>query len=115
MGVVCAPTDEEAEYVGSTYRAMGRRLRLGVRGPLPAPEEALRELAEGPSRPFEREGEWPRLFVGGPDKVRAELTAMAQALGLDEIMAVTITHEHATRVRSLRASGRGLRPHARED
>jgi luciferase family oxidoreductase group 1 len=99
VGVVCAESDVEAEYVASTYRAMGRRLRLGLRGPLPSPEEALRELTEGPS-PAVPEGEWPRLVWGSPPRVRAKLDEMAQALGLDEIMAVTITYEHAARVRS---------------
>ena len=98
-GVVCADTDEEAEHVASTYRAMGRRLRLGLRGPVPAPQDALRELAEGPADPAP-EGEWPRLTVGAPRTVRNRLEIMAQALGVDEIMAVTITHEHAVRLRS---------------
>lgn len=109
VGVVCAPSDAEAERLASTYRAMGRRLRLGRRGPVPTPEEALKELAEGPVP--EEEGEWPRVFVGGPDKVRAGLEAMAAALGIGEMMVVTITHDHAVRRRSyeLLAEAFGLR------
>ena len=99
VGVVCAESDAEAEYVASTYRAMGRRLRLGLRGPLPAPEDALKELAEGPD-PGAPEGEWPRLVWGSPERVRVKLEQMAAELGLEEIMAVTITYEHAARVRS---------------
>ena len=98
VGVVCAPSDAEAEYVGATYRALGRRLRLGIRGPVPAPDAALKELAQGPLPPDE--GDWPRVFIGGPDKVRAGLEAMAEALDLSELMVVTITHDHAARVRS---------------
>jgi alkanesulfonate monooxygenase SsuD/methylene tetrahydromethanopterin reductase-like flavin-dependent oxidoreductase (luciferase family) len=78
---------------------MGRRLRLGLRGPLPSPEDALKELAEGPA-PDAPEGDWPRLVWGSPDRVRAKLDEMAQALGLEELMAVTITYDHAARVRS---------------
>ena len=99
IGVVCAPSDVEAEYLASTYRAMGRRLRLGLRGPAPTPEVALKELAEGPHVPVP-EGEWPRVVVGAPARVRGELEQMAEALEIDEIMAVTITHDHAARVRS---------------
>ncbi len=99
VGVICAPTDDEAEHLASTYRAMGRRLRLGLRGPVPAPQEALRELAEGPHAP-DQEGEWPRVVVGAPATVRTQLERMAQALQIDEIMAVTITHDHAVRLRS---------------
>jgi luciferase family oxidoreductase group 1 len=100
VGVVCAETDEAAEHLASTYRAMGRRLSLGIRGPLPAPEQALQELAEGGGFPGGETGEWPRLIVGGPERVRGKLEDMADALGLEEIMAVTITFEHAARVRS---------------
>ncbi len=99
VGVVCAGTDEEADGLASTYRAMGRRLRLGLRGPVPTPEVALQELAEGPTPPAP-EGEWPRLVVGAPATVKAELETIAAALGANEIMAVTITHDHAARVRS---------------
>jgi luciferase family oxidoreductase group 1 len=101
VGVVCAESDVEAEYVAATYRAMGRRLRLGLRGPLPSPEEALKELADDASSSFGGpEGEWPRLVWGSPERVRATLEEMAQALGLEELMAVTITYDHAARVRS---------------
>ncbi len=99
IGVVCAETDEEAEHLASTYRAMGRRLRLGLHGLAPTPETALKELAQGPA-PDALEGEWPRMVVGAPDTVRGELEHIAEALHLDEIMAVTITHDHAARLRS---------------
>jgi luciferase family oxidoreductase group 1 len=99
VGVVCAQTDEEADYLASTYRAMGRRLRLGLRGPAPDPETALKELSDAVQIPQE-EAEWPRLFVGSPETVRRGLEQMAEALRIDEIMAVTITHDHAVRVRS---------------
>jgi luciferase family oxidoreductase group 1 len=99
VGVVCAESDAEAEYVSATYRAMGRRLRMGLRGALPSPEDALKELAEGPSFGGP-EGEWPRLVWGGPERVRAKLDEMAGALGLEEVMVVTITFEHAARLRS---------------
>jgi luciferase family oxidoreductase group 1 len=99
VGVVCAESEAEAEWTVSTYRAMGRRLRLGLRGPLPSPEEALKELAMGPDLGGP-EGEWPRVVWGSPQRVRASLEEMAEALGVDEIMAVTITYDHAARVRS---------------
>ncbi len=100
VGVVCAASDIEAEHEGAVYRAMGRRLRLGIRLPLPTPEEALAELAQGAPPSAMGEGEWPRVVVGGPERVKAQLEAIAEALGIDEVMAVTITHSHAARVRS---------------
>jgi luciferase family oxidoreductase group 1 len=100
VGVVCAETDAEAERIGAVYRAMGRRIRLGIRAPLPTPEAALEELAAGPGPGGPPEGEFPRVFIGSPAKVKPQLEAMAEALGLVEIMVVTITHDHADRVRS---------------
>ena len=99
IGVVCAESDAEAEYLAATYRAMGRRLRLGLRGPAPTPEVGLQELAQGPEA-IVPEGEWPRMVVGGPARVRGGLEQMAEALKVEEIMAVTIIHDHAKRVRS---------------
>ncbi len=110
--MICADSEEKAEWIGSVYRAMGRRIRLGIRAPLPAPEEALKELAQGPHPPPGSEGEWPRVFIGAPDRVKVELEQMAEALDIDEIMAVSITHDHGDRLRSyeLLAEAFGLQP-----
>ena len=62
------------------------------------------------------EGEWPRYFYGTPARVQAELAAFATALDLDEIIAVTIVHDHRARVHSyeLLADAAGARPRDRE-
>ena len=39
-------------------------------------------------------------MFGSPDTVRSRLEAMAAALGIDEVMIVTIVHDHAARLRS---------------
>ena len=41
-----------------------------------------------------------RLVVGTPDAVRAELLRIAEHCGVDEMIAVTVTHDFAARVRS---------------
>jgi alkanesulfonate monooxygenase SsuD/methylene tetrahydromethanopterin reductase-like flavin-dependent oxidoreductase (luciferase family) len=76
-----------------------RRIRSGDRRPVPRPEEALRELQSQGPVPME-EGEWPRYFYGTPERVHAQLAAFAGALDLDEVIAVTIVHDHAARLRS---------------
>jgi alkanesulfonate monooxygenase SsuD/methylene tetrahydromethanopterin reductase-like flavin-dependent oxidoreductase (luciferase family) len=67
-------------------------------------EDALGELGAIPDAVFAQwfpdGGEWPRYVAGSPEAVRRQLTAMAEALSIDEIMAVTIVHDHAARVRS---------------
>ena len=109
VGVICAETQEEAEYLHASVRVLQRRIRLGDRRPVASPEEALKELqvfgAAG------EDGEWPRYFVGTPAKVGAELRAMAEELGIAEIVVNTIVWDPAARIRSyeLLAEEFGLR------
>jgi alkanesulfonate monooxygenase SsuD/methylene tetrahydromethanopterin reductase-like flavin-dependent oxidoreductase (luciferase family) len=72
----------------------------------------LRELGPRPEPLPDDSGDWPRYVVGGPDKVRAQLLVMASALHVDELMAVTIVHDHRARMRSyeLLAEAFGLAP-----
>ncbi len=99
VGVLCAETEEEAELMMASPRLLTRRIRSGDRRPVPRPEEALRELQRQGPVPME-EGEWPRYFYGTPERVHAQLAAFAGALDLDEVIAVTIVHDHAARLRS---------------
>ena len=99
VGVICAETQEEAEYLASSVRLLQRRIRLGDRRPVASPEDALRDLRLMSEVPME-EGEWPRYFVGTPAKVRGELEQMAVELGIGELVVNTIVWEHAKRIRS---------------
>jgi luciferase family oxidoreductase group 1 len=99
VGVICAETQEEAEYLASSVRVLQRRIRLGDRRPVAEPSEALRELqAFGPGGG--EEGEWPRYFVGTPAQVGAELRGMAAELGIGELVVNSIVWDQAARVRS---------------
>jgi alkanesulfonate monooxygenase SsuD/methylene tetrahydromethanopterin reductase-like flavin-dependent oxidoreductase (luciferase family) len=64
-----------------------------------SPEDAARELKLFGAMPME-EGEWPRYFVGTPQRVRGELEQMAGALKIGELIVNTIVWEHAKRLRS---------------
>jgi luciferase family oxidoreductase group 1 len=101
VGVICADTQQEAESLAASVRLLQLRIRQGDRRPLAPPDEALRELRRmGGASP--EEGEWPKYFVGTPEKVKAELERMAGALGLGELVVNTITWDHAARLRSYR-------------
>jgi len=101
IGAICAETEELAQTLMSSVRVFGRRIRQGIRTQIPPPEEALAELRSSPSSGDRPEtGEWPRMFVGDPETVRDKLIDMASVLGVEEIMLVTITHDHQARLRS---------------
>jgi alkanesulfonate monooxygenase SsuD/methylene tetrahydromethanopterin reductase-like flavin-dependent oxidoreductase (luciferase family) len=99
VGVLCAETEEQAELLMASPRLLMRRIRSGDRRPVPRPEDAVRELERQGPVPME-EGEWPRYFYGTPERVHEQLRAFAAALGLHEVIAVTIVHDHAARLRS---------------
>ncbi|MGH8230099.1 MAG: LLM class flavin-dependent oxidoreductase, partial [Steroidobacteraceae bacterium] len=106
LGAVCAETDAEAERLCASVRLMGRRLRQGDLRPVPTVEEAERELAaqgacaRGPSGDPGESGEWPRHVGGSPQTLRRTLQSIADALAIEELMIVTIVHDHAARLRS---------------
>jgi luciferase family oxidoreductase group 1 len=99
VGVLCAETEEKADLLMASPRLLMRRIRSGDRRPVPRPEDALRELQRQGPVPME-EGEWPRYFCGTPERVHGQLAAFASALDLDEVIAVTIVHDHAARLKS---------------
>jgi luciferase family oxidoreductase group 1 len=100
LGVICADTDDEAERLASSARLFRRRVRQGDVRPIPTPEEALAELGPRANEPTHETGEWPRYVIGDPERVRTQLIDMASQLALDELMVVTIVHDHRARLRS---------------
>ena len=112
IGVICAPTQEEADYLHASVKLLQRRIRMDDRRPVATPDEALRELTAVPTAPnpllaftagsydAPEEGEWPRYLVGTPEKVARQLRELAEALNLKELIINTITHSHEARLRS---------------
>jgi luciferase family oxidoreductase group 1 len=98
MGVICADNDEEAERLFTSTRLFRRRVRMGDTRPIVPPEEAIAEL--GTARDPIVQSEWPRYIVGSPASVRPRLTAVAEQLQLDELMVITVVHDHQARMRS---------------
>jgi luciferase family oxidoreductase group 1 len=102
VGALCADTEEQAERLISSARVFRRRIRRGELGPIPTPKEAMREMElDAPAEPSRAsESEFPRYVVGTADRVRDRLIDMASALGVDELMIVTVMHGHSERKRS---------------
>jgi alkanesulfonate monooxygenase SsuD/methylene tetrahydromethanopterin reductase-like flavin-dependent oxidoreductase (luciferase family) len=71
-------------------------LRRGRLTAVPTPEKALRFLAsegEPPAAPVRNR----RAIVGAIDKVRAQVEELADVYKADEVIVVTITHDHQAR------------------
>ena len=101
LGVICAETEAEALRQAAPVR-LRRYLRAqGVEpGPIPAVDDALAQLGPGPDPMPPEQTEWPRYLVGSAEQVRDRLGGIVEALQVDELMILTIVHDHRVRVRS---------------
>jgi len=95
VSTICAETDEEAERLAASARMAIAFLHSGRLIAVPPVEQALAFFAENRVPPTGR-----RAVVGAPGTVRAGLEAVAHEYGADELMLVSITHDHAARRRS---------------
>jgi len=110
--VLCAPTDEEAHELASSSRMTLTLLRRGQLIPVPPVARALEFLAsEGRGAADGLPGR--RGIIGSPEVVRAGIESLAAEYVADEVIIVTITHDHGVRRRSyeLIAEAMGLEPH----
>jgi luciferase family oxidoreductase group 1 len=98
VNVICADTTEEALRLAASVRLWRRRLMRGDPGPFPSVDEALAELGERAHEPPHDPDR--RLVLGSPDEVRDQLVEIAGRYGVDELIVLTICHDHAARVRS---------------
>jgi luciferase family oxidoreductase group 1 len=99
-GAVVADTPEEAERQAASNRLRRLLRETGERGPIPTADEAVRRLAQMPPPLTTDRSEWPRMFVGDQRQVHEQLSQMASELELDELMFVTVVHDHEARKRS---------------
>jgi luciferase family oxidoreductase group 1 len=100
LGAICADTNEEAQRLAASSRLLIRRIRRGDSRPVPTPEDALKELNAMPDPEPPVATEFPRYHVGAPEELRDKLIDMASQLHLEELMIVTIVHDHRARMRS---------------
>ncbi|MBV9310128.1 MAG: LLM class flavin-dependent oxidoreductase [Solirubrobacterales bacterium] len=111
--VLCADSDEQAQHLAASSRMTLRLLRRGRLIAVPPPERALEFLAsEGAATSGSLPGR--RGIIGSPERVRDGIEALADEYGTEEVIVVTITHDHQARRRSyqLLAEVMGLAPAA---
>ena len=93
---LAADTEQEAWELTASSRMAMAMLRRGRLIPIPPVDQSLRFLkSQNEDLRSAR-----RITAGTPEQVRAGLETLAQQYGADEVIVVTITHDHAARRRS---------------
>ena len=96
---ICAETDEEAERLAAPIDLRRLQMALNLDTPFPTAEEAARHRYSEEERRYVMD-QRARAVIGGPQKCRREIEALAGRYGADEVMILTITGDYASRARS---------------
>jgi luciferase family oxidoreductase group 1 len=97
--VICAETDERAEWLAGPFRLASLRLRQGRPGTYPTPDEAAAhtwtDVDHQVVAPFTGGH-----VIGGPERVKQRLDELLRETDADELMVTTVTYDLADRLRS---------------
>ncbi|WP_170839282.1 LLM class flavin-dependent oxidoreductase [Micromonospora halophytica] len=99
VNVVCADTDERAQWLAGPSSLSFLKLRTGRPEPLATPEEAAAYPYDEAEREFvrqRREGQ----AMGSPETVGRQLGDLLARTGADELMLTTMVYDVADRMRS---------------
>jgi luciferase family oxidoreductase group 1 len=97
--VICAADDAEAERLATSIDLRRLHMALGRDTPVPTLAEAERHTYSDEERRYVL-GQRERAVIGGPEKCLRELSTLAERYAADEVMALTITGDYASRLRS---------------
>ncbi|MEO6209830.1 MAG: LLM class flavin-dependent oxidoreductase, partial [Gemmatimonadaceae bacterium] len=95
VSAIAANTNDEAQLLASSMRMAITMLRAGSSIAIPTVEKALAFLGEHAAPNALPMGR--RAVVGDPGAVRSGLEEVAREYGAEEVMVVTITHDHEAR------------------
>ncbi|HEX7120654.1 MAG TPA: LLM class flavin-dependent oxidoreductase [Longimicrobiales bacterium] len=99
LSVVCAETDERADYLARSMDLSWVRLRRGEFDRLPSPEEATAYVYS----PFEQtivRSHRELVITGSPATVRGRILSLVEETAADEVMVSTMIHDPEERMRS---------------
>ena len=96
MAAICADTAEEAAHAASSVQQWRAS---GLRGPIPAPTTAESSSKNDNALRVMYQAAKPLLY-GTADYVKSELDELGAGYDTDEVLLVTITHDHEARLRS---------------
>lgn len=97
INVVAANSDEEADFLSTSFKQLFLGIITGKRQLLQPPHDRLRlnEMEEGALAQMTAYS-----FIGGPAKVESELNRFLDETQVDELMVVTYVYDHEARVHS---------------
>lgn len=98
VSVICAPTEEEADYLASSSDLGWVRLHRREFLPLPSPEEASRYVYSAQERVVV-EMNRARHFIGTPRKVAGLIRSTVSDTQADEVMVTSMVYGRAERFR----------------
>ena len=99
VSVMCADTYAEADRLASSAALWRLRPEGPKRGLLLSPEEAAQaKLSEVDAAKMRQKREG--ILAGDPARVRKDLTELADAFGVEEVVVVTVCHDPKARLRS---------------
>lgn len=99
VSVICAPTEEEAEYHAASTDLAWVRLHRREFTPLPSPEEAL-AYQYSPQERVIVDANRQRHFIGTPFKVASTIRNLVNDTGADEIMVTSMMYGRDARFRA---------------
>ncbi len=100
ISALVAGTDDQAQHLFATQRAVRNRILRNDASPIPRPSEALEELAAGGDVLASERFRWPRYLAGTPAAVAGTIRDLAETLDVEEFIVVTTVHDHQARVHS---------------
>jgi luciferase family oxidoreductase group 1 len=99
LSVICAPTDEEAQYLSRSQAVSWALFTTGEQRQLMSPEEAHARVLT-PQQQSVIDHQSSLWIVGSPSTVRDAIAEKAEACAADEVMVTTTVHSHELRRRS---------------
>ncbi|AZI58319.1 LLM class flavin-dependent oxidoreductase [Nakamurella antarctica] len=100
VNAVCAPTDEEAEYLAKPGILAFLRLRTGRPQALETPEDAAKYQFTDAEMAFAAQRRRGQL-LGSPETVRAQLALLVDRTHVDELMLTSQVYDVDARIRTL--------------
>jgi luciferase family oxidoreductase group 1 len=99
VSVICADTDTEAEELALSVQYAFLRLQTGRSGPLASPAEVRAANLTEVER-MQMDAIRARHFAGSPATVHEQLLPLIEQTQADELMILTMVHDHAARKHS---------------